>query len=370
MDHNRRLLRVLLLVSFAAAACSAGPQPSGTSAPGGGSGSGQPGASPSSVAPAGSPYPTSNPLQPDPDAATYYPRDPRAPARLTGTTHDIDLFIAERHMTVAEGIVREVWAYDGSVPGPVIRVQVGDTIRIHLDNRPPKLPGRAAWMHPAVNAHSHSIEFDGTTVAGNGELAPIKHGDKAVYEFKAEQAGVWMYHCGAEPMLEHLANGMFGMLIVEPRGGLEPVDQEFFLIGSEWYLGPPHESASLAKASAPAPAPDFVVLNGIADQYHDYPIQVETGHRVRVFVMNAGPNLDTSFRIEGAIFDRVIREGVELAAGNQEDWGRRAVDLAPSQGAIVEFTLSEDGLYPILTHALNWNGALGFFRAGDGDPLN
>ena len=305
-------------------------------------------------------------------AATYYPRDPKAPARLAGTIHDIDLVIEERYMTVAEGFVREVWTFGGTVPGPVIRVQVGDTIRIHLDNHPPKALPLIALMHPPVNNLPHSVDFHASMVAPNDEMTSIKPGEKKVFEFKAEYAGVWMYHCATEPVLQHIANGMYGMVIVEPKGGLDKVDQEFFFVQGEWYLGRQHQPASLTKAASAAPAPDFVVFNGIADQYQDHPIQVETGKRVRAFLLDAGPNLDSSFHIEGTIFDRVIKEGIELKVGNEGSWGSQAVDLSPGQGAIVEFTMAEDGLYPIVTHAFNFvgRGALGLFQAGDGDPLN
>ena len=154
--------------SLSTTACSATVQPYWTWSPAGGAGAGLPGSSqppesratePPATGPCGSSGPTAGPasgdISPDPNAGTtaaiYYPRDPRAPDRLAGTTHDIDLVIEERHMTVADGFVREVWTFGGTVPGPVIRVQVGDTIRVHLVNHPPALPGRAAWMHPAVN---------------------------------------------------------------------------------------------------------------------------------------------------------------------------------------------------------------------------
>ena len=98
-----------------------------------------------------------------------------------------------------------------------------------------------------------------------------------------------MYHCGTAPALHHIANGMYGMMIVEPEGGLDPVDQEFALVQSEWYLGPQGEPARSPRLSPAAPAPDFVVFNGVANQYMDNPIQIETGKRVRVFVLDAGP---------------------------------------------------------------------------------
>jgi nitrite reductase (NO-forming) len=129
---------------------------------------------------------------------------------------------------------------------------------------------------------------------------------------------------------------------------------------------------SLEKASAAAPAPDYVVFNGVANQYKDNPLKAETGERVRVFVLNAGPSVDSSFHIVGTIFDTVNKEGVALTRDNPGKYGSQAVDLAPAQGAIVEFALPEDGLYPIVTHAFNFvgRGALGLFQAGDGDPKN
>jgi nitrite reductase (NO-forming) len=165
---------------------------------------------------------------------------------------------------------------------------------------------------------------------------------------------------------------MYGMVIVEPTIGLQPVDAEFALVQSEWYLGPQGQPTSLEKAMAAAPAPDYVVFNGVANQYKDAPLAVETGERVRFFVLNAGPSVDSSFHIVGTIFDTVIKEGVSLHPGNEGDWGAQAVDLSPAQGAIVETTTAEDGLYPIVTHAFNFvgRGALGLLQAGDGDPSN
>jgi nitrite reductase (NO-forming) len=181
-----------------------------------------------------------------------------------------------------------------------------------------------------------------------------------------------MYHCGTAPALHHIANGMYGMVIVEPQEGLPPVDHEVALVQSEWYLGPQGQPASLTKAAEAAPAPDFVVFNGVANQYLDNPIEVGTGSTVRVFVLNAGPSVDSAFHVVGTIFNTVIKEGVHLTKGNAGNWGSQAVDLAPAQGAIVEFEMPEDGLYPAVTHAFNFvgRGALGVFKAGDGDPKN
>ncbi|HEY7970498.1 MAG TPA: multicopper oxidase domain-containing protein, partial [Candidatus Limnocylindrales bacterium] len=245
----------------------------------------------------------------------------------------------------------------GTVPGPTIRVHLGDTVRVHLVNQ---------------SAMSHSIDFHASQTAMNDQMVEIKPGASFTYTFTADYAGVWMYHCGTAPALHHIANGMFGMVIVEPKGGLPRVDQEVALVQSEWYLGAQGQPADYAKANAAAPAPDFVVFNGIANQYKDNPIMVTTKGRVRAFVLNVGPNLDSSFHTVGTIFDTVIKEGVILAKGNAGGWGSQAVDLAPAQGAIIEFSPQEDGMYPFVTHAFNFvgRGAIGIFMAGDGDPKN
>jgi nitrite reductase (NO-forming) len=306
----------------------------------------------------GGPLPSAD-VAADPNAPAPVRYDPAAPQLAAGTVHDITLETVEKEMVVAPGFVQKVWTFGGTVPGPVIRVRLGDTVRIHLKN-------------PADSEVPHSVDFHSSMVAWNDEMTSIMPGEEKVYEWKAEYAGVWMYHCGTAPALHHISNGMYGMVIVEPEGGLAPVDKEFALVQSEWYLGPQGELSSLEKASAAAPAPDLILFNGVANQYKDAPIQVETGERVRVFVLNAGPSVDSSFHVVGTIFDTVIKEGMSLTADNPGHWGSQAVDLAPAQGAIVEMSFAEDGLYPIVTHAFNFvgRGALGLFQAGDGDPKN
>jgi nitrite reductase (NO-forming) len=294
---------------------------------------------------------------PDPNAPKYALRDPKAPPVMPGTVHDIDMPIIEKDVTVADGYVVHAWTFGGTVPGPTIRVHLGDTVRVHLTNE---------------GTMSHSIDFHASQTAMNHQMVEIKPGATFTYTFTADYAGVWMYHCGTAPALHHIANGMFGMVIVEPKGGLPKVDDEFAFVQSEWYLGAQGQPADYAKANQTAPSPDFVVFNGVANQYKDNPIQVTTRGRVRVFVLDAGPNVDSSFHVVGTIFDTVIKEGIVLQRGNAGGWGSQAVDLAPAQGAIIEFSPREDGMYPFVTHAFNLvtHGAIGIFTAGDGDPMN
>ncbi len=299
-----------------------------------------PGASPA-AAPSGAPAA---------QAAAYTLRDPKAPPVLPGTVHDIDLPIIEKDMTVATGVVVHVWTFGGEVPGPVIRVHLGDTVHVHLTNQ---------------TQMSHSIDFHASQTAMDHQMVEIPPGGTFTYTFQADYAGVWMYHCGTQPALLHIANGMFGMVIVEPKGGLPKVDNEFAFVQSEWYLGKPGQPVDYAKANSTAPAPDYVVFNGIANQYKDNPIPVKTGGRVRVFILDAGPNEDSSFHVVGTIFDTVVKEGMVLEKGNAGGWGSQAVDLSPAQAAIIEFSPAEDGMYAFVTHAFNFvtHGAIGVFEA-------
>jgi nitrite reductase (NO-forming) len=293
----------------------------------------------------------------DPNAPAYVLRDAKAPPVLAGTEHDIDLPIIDKDITVAKGFVVHTWTFGGTVPGPVIRVHLGDTVRVHLTNQ---------------SVMSHTIDFHASQTAMDHQMVEIKPGATFTYTFTADYAGVWMYHCGMAPALMHIANGMFGMVIVEPKGGLPKVDNEFAFVQSEWYLGAQGKEIDYAKANSTSPAPDFVVFNGVANQYKDNPIAVPAKGRVRVFVLDVGPNIDSSFHIVGTIFDTVTKEGVQLVKGNAGGWGSQAVDLSPAQAAIIEFSPQEDGMYPMVTHAFNFvgRGAIGIIMAGDGDPKN
>lgn len=302
-------------------------------------------------------------IEADPNAAPFVLRDATAPEPLEGEVHDIDLYVIEQPMTVAEGYVQTVYAFGTSpdtatVPGPVIRVKVGDLLRIN-------------FINPETNVMPHSVDFHASLVAWDRVMVDIDPGEELLYEFEAKHAGVFMYHCGTAGALSHMINGMYGLIIVEPAEGLGPVDHEVFLIQNEWYLGQQGGTGDLVKANLTVPVADFVVFNGIADQYMDNPIQVEVGEQVRAFVLNVGPNLDSSFHIVGTIFNRVIKEGIELTRNNEGNWGSQAVDLAPAQGAVVEFTFDEAGLYPFVTHAFNYvaHGAIGLFQAGEAQAM-
>jgi nitrite reductase (NO-forming) len=305
-------------------------------------------------------------VEADPDAPPYERMDPVPPQRGEGPgvtlvpddaadggdLIEVELVIEEKLMTVAEGYQQLVWTFGGTVPGPVLRTRVGDTVRVHLVN-------------PPEATVSHSIDFHASQVSMNENMRSIAPGEDLYYEFTTDYAGVWMYHCGTAPVLHHIANGMFGMVIVEPEEGLPPVDEEYFFVQNEWYLGEQGGPASLAKADQGAPSPDFQMFNGVKGQYVDTPIEVAVDDTIRLFVLNVGPSIDTSFHVVGTIFHDVFKEGVHLAAGNEGNWGSQAVDLAPAQGAVIEMIPKEPGNYAFVNHAFNFpgRGSLGLFVA-------
>ena len=293
----------------------------------------------------------------DPNAPAYALYPPEASALLPGTVHDVDFPIIEKDITVAKGFVVHAWTFGGTVPGPAIRVHLGDTVRVHLTNQ---------------GQMSHSIDFHASQTAMDHQMVEIKPGATFTYTFTADYAGVWMYHCGTAPTLQHIANGMFGMVIVEPKGGFATVDREYAFVQSEWYLGAQGQPADYLKASAGAPSPDFVVFNGVASQYKDNPIPVAAKDRIRIFIVDAGPSIDSSFHVVGTIFDTVYKEGIALLRGNPDGWGSQAVDLSPAQGAIIELGIPENGVYAFVTHAFNFvgRGAVGVFKAGDGATVS
>ena len=274
-----------------------------------------------------------------------------------GDLIEVELQVEEKLMTVADGYQQKVWTFGGTVPGPVLRTQVGDTVRVHLVN-------------PAEAEVSHSIDYHASQVAWNDEMRSIAPGEDLVYEFTTDYAGVWMYHCGTDPVLHHIANGMFGMVIVEPEGGLPPIGARVLLRAERVVPRRAGRDGIIGQGRPGAPAPDFVMFNGIAKQYADAPIEVPTGEDVRLFVLDVGPSIDSSFHIVGTIFHDVVKEGVHLAADNDGNWGSQAVDLSPAQGAVIELRTAEDGMYPIVTHAFNFpgRGAVGMLQAGDGQP--
>ena len=278
-------------------------------------------------------------------------RSPILPAASGGKIHEVSFDAMESIIEVAPGVTQEMWTFNGTAPGPVLRGEIGDTFRITLTNK---------------GKMGHSIDFHASKVAWSDEMRTIQPGESLVYEFKAQFAGAFMYHCGTAPALHHIGNGMFGVIIINPPN-LPTVDEEFFVTQSELYLGPQGQPGDLTKMVNEQW--DAVVFNGYFNQYKFSPIKVLPGKRYRMWVLNDGPSENAAFHIVGTIFDTVYKEGAYLLRPNATHGGSQALDLQPSQGGFVEFTFAEDGLYPFVTHkfANVGKGALGFFVVGNAD---
>lgn len=262
--------------------------------------------------------------------------------------HRITLKVEEVVEDVAPGVGQTRWTFGGTAPGPVLRGKIGDTFIITLVND---------------GTIGHSIDFHAGSLAPNEPMRTIQPGETLTYTFTATRAGIWMYHCSTMPMSMHIANGMFGAVIIDPPD-LAPVDVEYVLVQGELYLGAQGDTADADKIAAQTP--DLVTFNGYANQYAYEPLTATVGERVRVWVLDAGPNTASAFHIVGGQFDTVYLEGAyTLQQG--DPGGAQALALQPAQGGFVELTFPEAGDYPFVTHIMSdaEKGAKGIFHVDD-----
>jgi nitrite reductase (NO-forming) len=267
--------------------------------------------------------------------------------------------IKDATLEIAKGVTYQGWTFGGTVPGPVIHVRVGDLVRVTVVNNSP-MP--------------HSIDFHAARIPANVAYRMIMPKDSVQFEFIARDAGAFMVHCGTPPVTMHLMQGMYFPFIVDPKGGWgTKADKEFVLVQSEFYARP----GDTSKVGVLLPAqPDWsaeqaknasqVVFNGRAFQYKENTLKVDVGDRVRLFVVNAGPNFDSDFHIVGAIFDRVYPDGNPRHA--LEDV--QTYHVPAGGGAVFETVFSKDasgeGLYPFVTHSFAdaEKGAVGIIQVG------
>lgn len=293
--------------------------------------------------------------------ATIKPLDP-APVKEVrlDTTHKV--------IEIAPGVKFSAWTFGDQVPGPVVRARVGDRIRFSMTNRSDEpAPGMSVMAAPMM----HSMDFHSAMVAPNDKYRSIAPGQTISFEFTANYPGVFMYHCGTPMVLEHIASGMYGMMIVEPRGGYPTkVDREYAVVQSEFYTRPDPDKRKvdgqplyvLDLARVRSKAPTYTVFNGRYNGMVENPLQAKPGERVRLFVMNVGPSNTSSFHVVGTIFDRVWMDGNP----DNQLRGMQTVLLGSSSGAIVEFYIPEAGNYAMVDHhfANASQGAIGVIAAG------
>jgi len=249
------------------------------------------------------------------------------------TVHRRTFTVTEVEREVAPGVTQTLWTFNGEAPGPVLRGKIGDTFEITLVNG---------------GSMGHSIDFHAGSIAPDNVTRTIAPGDSLTYTFTAERAGIWMYHCSTMPMSAHIANGMYGAVIIDPPE-LPDVDREFVIIQGEYYLGAQGGVVDLDKVKAETP--DAVAFNGYANQYDAAPLRAIAGETVRVWVLAAGPNRGTSFHVVGAQFDAVYAEGA-YALPRGTAGGGQVLGLAVAQGGFVELTFPEAGNYPFVSHVM------------------
>jgi nitrite reductase (NO-forming) len=263
----------------------------------------------------------------------------------------VHMTLKDMVIEVAPGVKYNTWAFDGhGAPGPVVHVREGQTVEMTLTNG---------------GAIPHSIDFHAARIAPNVAFKDVAPGESFTFRFEAGDPGVFMYHCGTKPVLAHIANGMYGVIVVEPEAGLPPVDNEYVLVASEWYLNGDGiaKPASLDFAKARAMMPDWTTFNGYANQYVTHPLTADPGDTTRFWVVAAGPTLDTNFHVVGTIFDRAWVNG-DMTRYEQ---GVQTVLVPAGGGAVFDVKIDDPGLYPFVSHAFAHVdlGQVGLLKVGN-----
>ncbi|MDP5208515.1 copper-containing nitrite reductase [Microbulbifer sp. 2205BS26-8] len=283
---------------------------------------------------------TAAPLVPPPIARDY-------PARVIVTLETI-----EKVGRLSDGVDYTFWTFGGQVPGNFIRIREGDQVEFNLNNHPSsKMP--------------HNIDLHAVTGPGGGATSSFTApGHSSRFSFKALNPGLYVYHCATAPVGMHIANGMYGLILVEPKEGLPPVDKEFYIMQSEFYTKGKYGEEGLQPfdmEKALSENPDYVVFNGsVGSTTGDQSIHANVGETVRLYVGNGGPNLVSSFHVIGEIFDKVYVEGGDMVNHHVQS------TLVPAGGsAIVEFLVDVPGTFILVDHSIfrAFNkGALGMLK--------
>lgn len=271
----------------------------------------------------------------------------RAPTDLPGPleardaeTVDLHLTTIEKTARLADGTTYRYWTFNGGVPGPFLRVRVGDTVNVTLTN------DEDSWM-------PHNIDFHSVTGPhGGGELTMVEPGETRGFTFKALKPGLYVYHCATPMVAHHIAAGMYGMILVEPEGGLPEVDREFYVMQGEIYTHETFGSSGLLTDDYNKmmdEKPEYFVLNGHVGALTDhYPMKAKVGEKVRIFFGVGGPNFTSSFHVIGEIFDKIYPNG----SVDQPQKDVQTV-LVPAGGAVItELDLKVPGRFVLVDHSL------------------
>lgn len=266
----------------------------------------------------------------------------------------LDLETIEVKGQLANGTTYNYWTFNGTVPGPMIRVRVGDTVEVHLKNNP-------------SSQMIHSVDFHAVTGPGGGAtVTQVPPGGEKMFTFKALNPGVYVYHCATPMVAHHISNGMYGLIVVEPEGGLPPVDREFYVMQGELYTQAAygqHGYQTMSVEKLLAEQPEYMTFNGAVGALTEKkPLKAKVGETVRIFFGVGGPNKISSFHVIGEIFDRVYDQA-SITAPPLTDVQTTVV---PAGGAVmVEFKIQVPGRYVLVDHSLSRmeHGLVGFLIA-------
>jgi len=270
----------------------------------------------------------------------------------TAAVKTVRLDTTHKIIEIAPGVKFSAWTFGDQVPGPTVRARVGDKIRFTMTNRSDEpVPGVRLTAAPMM----HSMDFHAAMVSPQDKYRSIAPGQTIEFEFTLNYPGIFMYHCGTPMILEHIASGMYGAVIVEPRGGYPTrADREYVVIQSEFYAKP--DPGKQKVGGAPlyvldserlrAAQPTHTVFNGVHNGMVKNPLAAKVGERVRIHVLNVGPSKTSSFHVVGTIFDRVWFEGNP----DNQFRGMQTVLLGSSNSATVEFIIPEEGSYIMVDH--------------------
>jgi nitrite reductase, copper-containing len=290
---------------------------------------------------------------------THAPEVPPAIDRDHPAKVRVKMETVEKTMTMEDGVEYHYWTFNGDVPGQMIRVREGDTVEVEFSNNP-------------SSTVPHNVDFHAATGQGGGaEASFTAPGHTSTFSFKALQAGLYIYHCAVAPVGMHIANGMYGLILVEPKEGLPKVDKEFYIVQGDFYTKGKKGAQGLQPFDmdkAIAEQPEYVVFNGhVGSIAGDNALKAKAGETVRLYVGNGGPNLVSSFHVIGEIFDKVYVEGGKLINENVQS------TVIPAGGAaMIEFKVDIPGSYTLVDHSIfrAFNkGALGQLKVeGDENP--
>lgn len=286
-------------------------------------------------------------------AAAHTPYSAVLPPVPSGAVADVHLVLTDIDVEIAPGVHYSAWAWAGGAPGPVIHVRQGQLVRITLTNN---------------GAIPHSVDFHAARVAPDKAFADVAPGGSVSYTFRANDPGVFMYHCGTKPVLMHIANGMYGAIVVEPPAGVLPkADKDYVLVASEWYLASDgiDEPAVFDMAKAHARQPDWMTFNGYAGQYVTHPLTANPGELVRFWVVDAGPSIDTDFHIVGTILNTAYPFADMNPADALHDV--QTVTVPAGGGGVFDVKIDTPGLYPFVSHAFAAvdQGQVGLLNVGN-----